>query len=87
MMKKGLICVLGAILGIAAGAALWLQGTFGEERAAAIGIIGGADGPTSIFIAGKIGRPSVWEVIAAAAVAAAVIYLVWRLRKGKKDDV
>ncbi len=40
---------------------------FGDKAAAAISIIGGADGPTSIFIAGKLGQTSLLGPIAVAA--------------------
>lgn len=52
--------------------------------ASTIGIIGGADGPTAIFITGKL---SSWEVLLLAAVFAAVIagvvFLVKKHRKKK----
>ena len=34
---------------------------FNDKAAAAISIIGGADGPTSIFLAGKLDRQSSWD--------------------------
>lgn len=40
---------------------------FNDEAAAAISIIGGADGPTSIFLAGKLGQSSLMGPIAVAA--------------------
>lgn len=40
---------------------------FGDKAAAAISIIGGADGPTSIFLAGKLGQSSLMGPIAVAA--------------------
>ena len=40
---------------------------FGDKAAAAISIIGGADGPTSIFLAGKLGQTSLMGPIAVAA--------------------
>ncbi|MBQ5446129.1 MAG: sodium ion-translocating decarboxylase subunit beta [Lachnospiraceae bacterium] len=40
---------------------------FGDKAAAAISIIGGADGPTSIFLAGKLGQASIMGPIAVAA--------------------
>lgn len=52
--------------------------------ASTVGIIGGADGPTAIFITGKF---SSWEVLLLAAVFAAVIagvvFLVKKHRKKK----
>lgn len=51
--------------------ALWLSGTFGSidfsiQDASAIGIIGGADGPTAIFLAGQL-APDLLGAIAVAA--------------------
>ncbi len=40
---------------------------FSDEAAAAVSIIGGADGPTSIFLAGKLGQTSLMGPIAVAA--------------------
>lgn len=45
--------------------------------AAAVSIIGGADGPTSIFIAGKLNWPRMYGV-AAAVVGVTIVYFVWR---------
>lgn len=40
---------------------------FSDEAAAAVSIIGGADGPTSIFLAGKLGQTQIMGPIAVAA--------------------
>ena len=48
-----------------AGAMGWAD--FNDKAAAAISIIGGADGPTSIFLAGKLGQTSLMGPIAVAA--------------------
>ena len=45
--------------------AIWLG--FNDKAAAAISIIGGADGPTSIFLAGKLGQTAILGPIAVAA--------------------
>ena len=42
--------------------------TFAMQKGAAISIIGGADGPTSIFLAGKVGAGFFWGT-----------YLIWLL--------
>lgn len=47
-----------------------------------VSMIGGADGPTSIFIAGKISRISLIYVLTGIAVMITVIYLVRRKGKG-----
>lgn len=44
-----------------------------------IGIIGGADGPTSIYVSG-----SIWPLVAAVAVIAAAIVLLVILRRRRK---
>lgn len=61
--------------------------TSGEEYrmdTLTVGIIGGADGPTAIFIMGK---PSAWEVLllaaGIAAVIAGVVFFVKKHRKKK----
>ena len=45
--------------------AIWMG--FNDKAAAAISIIGGADGPTSIFLAGKLGQSAIMGPIAVAA--------------------
>lgn len=55
--------------------------------AAAISIIGGADGPTSIFLAGKVGPPVDGLVIAlVCAVIVTVVYVVVKKRKDGKRN-
>ena len=44
-----------------------LHGIQSDKAAAAISIIGGADGPTSIFLAGKLGQTALMGPIAVAA--------------------
>ena len=76
MMKSGLAALL-------AGAAAVLCGVvFFRREAASVAIIGGADGPTAIFIAGPALRPA-----AMAGIAAGVLVLaagVWLLLKKRK---
>ena len=58
MMKKGLTGVLAAV-----GAVLFGVGvTSMTKKAVAFSIIGGADGPTSVFIAGKFGDRFWWMI-------------------------
>ena len=53
---------------------------------ASIAIIGGADGPTSIFLAGKIGPPVDGLLIAlVAAVIVTVVYVVVKKRKDGEE--
>lgn len=47
------------------------------------GIIGGADGPTAIFVTGQLDWRALLVGAAAAAVAALVIYLVWKKKSGR----
>lgn len=53
-----------------------------KEDATSIGIIGGADGPTAIFVAGSIGSVWLWVIIGIIAVAALVTVVI--LLKKKK---
>ena len=83
-MKKwiiavGGVAVLAAIGQIAYGIYHWKQ-----KSAMAISIIGGADGPTSVFIAGKVPAGlHLGTAICGAVVLIAVIvaFLIWRRRK------
>ena len=43
-----------------------------------IGIIGGADGPTSIFLAGKVGEPVALYALAASMITVTIIYKLYR---------
>lgn len=43
-----------------------------------IGIIGGADGPTSIFLAGKVGEPVALYALAATMITVTIIYKLYR---------
>ncbi len=52
-MKKKVGIIIAAVLGILA---LMYGISVNMKDAAAISIIGGADGPTSIFLAGKVGH-------------------------------
>lgn len=56
-----------AQLGIFAAYFFAIMMGFGDKAAAAISIIGGADGPTSIFLAGKLGQTEYMGPIAVAA--------------------
>ena len=54
---------------------------FKNKVTASIGIIGGADGPTSIFIAGNLGTP--WGIYFATAVVV-VVTIIYFIKKHKK---
>ena len=77
-MKKVMI-VIAAVLGILLAV---IGVSWKLQDAASIGIIGGADGPTAVFVAGKIGEGFGIGVIAllfVAVVAGVIIY--WKVRK------
>ena len=64
MMKKGLTGVSAAV-----GAVLFGVGvTSMTKKAVAFSVIGGADGPTSVFIAGKFGDRFWWMITIAGGV-------------------
>ena len=55
MKKKTKILIAGIAVGVIAVAAVGIeQHVTADQEGAAIAIIGGADGPTSIFLAGKL---------------------------------
>ena len=69
-----------SVLGIIASVIGW------RKKASAISIIGGADGPTSIFIAGKINYTPVYLLTALLILAAAATALVIRKQHRNKTD-
>ena len=54
-----------------------------SKAAVAVSIIGGADGPTSIFLAGKIGDGFIWGTILLGIVLAVVGVIVYKILKRK----
>ena len=64
---KSFLLGAAAQLGIYAAYFLAMAFGFSDKAAAAISIIGGADGPTSIFLAGKLGQTAIMGPIAVAA--------------------
>ena len=52
-----------------------------KQLSTAISIIGGADGPTSIFVAGKIGTPWGLYIATAVVVIVTIVYFVRKYRK------
>ena len=57
--------------------------SFYSTDASSIAIIGGADGPTSIFIAGKVGTPR--EGLLLALIVAVTVTVVYAVVRKKKD--
>ena len=54
-----------------------------NHRAASIGIIGGADGPTAVFIASKVNWPSIYRLLGAIIMTVLVVLLIYRNKKKK----
>lgn len=76
MKKKVLIAI--AVLGVL----LAVMGYGYQNRyASSIGIIGGADGPTAIFVAGKTGMILYAGIALILAVIVAAFAMSWRKRK------
>ncbi|NLL78796.1 MAG: sodium ion-translocating decarboxylase subunit beta [Clostridiales bacterium] len=79
-MKK-LIYFLGCIL-VGAGLVLGaLSLSFWHKKAVAVSIIGGADGPTSVFLAGKIGgnvTAGLGIVAVVCLMAAGIVWFFWK---------
>ena len=72
-MKKRMTFVFPAVIA-------WCLGGCGS-KSASIGIIGGADGPTAIFVTSGLNRQSICGWIGAIAVAALVAVIIWRRKK------
>lgn len=62
-------------------AALWGMQSY-LSQVQAIAIIGGADGPTSIFVAGKVGGGDIFTGILVAVVI--ILLIIWVIYKCKK---
>lgn len=76
-----------AWISVIVGAAVLAAGAISKGRkvAASISIIGGADGPTSIFLAGKVGDGMAWAGIAVGAVIF-VIGAAGLIKAGRKKN-
>ena len=61
-----------------------LKWSFSPNKAASIGIIGGADGPTAIFVAGNTGGNPTWDVMLVVLILIGSIYGFIRLGKSKQ---
>ena len=73
-MKKAITIII-AVLGIL----LAVIGIHWKTKAAvAISIIGGADGPTSVFIAGKVGDGLILGTIIVGIIFAGIGFLIYR---------
>ena len=76
-MKKWIYMIAGVISALL----LYFGITAKMNEQKAIAIIGGADGPTSIFIAGKIGYGSILTVIVVGVIIIAGIIVMIKRRK------
>ena len=77
---------IAGIVFIAAGLLTALAGIIIKTNMASdIAIIGGADGPTSIFIAGRIGYPVYGTLIVGSILLITGLVLVLMKRKNRKD--
>lgn len=73
MKKATVIGVVAAVLAVILGVAVYM----GEKSS--IGVIGGADGPTAVFVAGSLGS---WVVpLLVVIVLLLVVILIYRKRK------
>ena len=81
MKKKGMI--IAAIITGVIGVLAIIYGIVTRAKcAAAISIIGGADGPTSIFLAGKVGNGfSLTLIVVGVVILAVVLAVILRRRK------
>lgn len=81
MVKKALTVLLAAIGAVTFG----VGATSVTKKAVAISIIGGADGPTSVFLAGKVGDGFWWLLMIAgtAIIGLSAALFVFLVRKKK----
>ena len=76
-MKKWIYMIVGLISALV----LYLGITAKLNEQKAIAIIGGADGPTSIFIAGKVGYGSILTAIIVGVIIIAGIIVILKRKK------
>ena len=72
----GVLCLLALV-----GAALSLLSLMAEQKS--VGIIGGADGPTTVWVTGTGSPAALYIVTAVLLIAATVCYLVYRSRHSR----
>lgn len=78
-MKKVLVIVAGMI-----GVLLTIAGIVSKAKeAVAISIIGGSDGPTSIFLAGKLGTDVSIGLIVIGIILIVLTIILWFRKRGK----
>ena len=74
-MKKIMACVLTFAIAICFGGC--------NTEADSIGIIGGADGPTAVFVSSNIEWLEIFGIIGLIAVAVLIVLIICRKRKNK----
>lgn len=78
-MKKVLVIVLGII-----GVLLAIAGIVTKaKKAVAVSIIGGADGPTSVFLAGKVGADISIGLITTGIILVVLAIIIWLRKRGR----
>lgn len=82
-MKKKIGIILGIILAAIAGAIALIYGIYTNIKGtSSITLIGGADGPTSVFLAGKVNSDfSMIVIIAGVIIVLAVLFLLFKRKK------
>jgi len=79
-MKKYVVVMISGIIGII----LTIAGIVSKaKKAVAISIIGGADGPTSVFLAGKVGSDISVSLIVIGVILIAITIILWLRKRGK----
>ena len=79
-MKKYVVVMISGIIGII----LTIAGIVSKaKKAVAISIIGGADGPTSVFLAGKVGCDISVSLIVIGVILIAITIILWLRKRGK----
>ena len=72
-MKK-ILTIIAGIMGIL----LMMAGVMAKtKKAYSVSVIGGADGPTSIFLAGKVGSSTSLYLIVAGVILIAILVIGW----------
>lgn len=82
---KGKGKVIGLILSVltAAGILLSCASLYIDKQAqGAVSIIGGADGPTAIYVAGKIGDATIIYIVTVLMIIITAVYFLYRNRTG-----
>lgn len=71
-----MISVIAFVLVLGSAVSLYLDMQMKEALSASVGIIGGADGPTSVFVAGRLGTPWGLYIVTVVVVIVTIIYFV-----------